>query len=52
MKTRIFCSGVEIFTSNKISAANLEKKVAELRKKHDCQTMPEKVRKGFNVFCS
>jgi hypothetical protein len=52
MKTRIFLNGKEIFSSNKISKANLQKKVEELKRANGCMKITDIVRKGFVVFTS
>ena len=50
MKASIHIDGKEIFSSNKISAINLEKKANELKIKHNCQKMADIVKRQFKVF--
>jgi hypothetical protein len=52
MKTTIYLNNEIIFSSNKISAKNLEKVENGLKIKHGCMTMRERVKKGFKVFTS
>lgn len=50
MKAQIHIDGKVIFTSNKISNKNLEKKENELKHKYGCLKMADIVRRGFNTF--
>jgi hypothetical protein len=52
MKARIFIENKEVFSSNKISRKNLDKKETELKQKFGCQKMTDIVNKGYKVFIS
>ena len=50
MKARIFIDGSEVFTSNKISEGNLQKKAREIKAKYGCFKIEEQVERGFAIF--
>ncbi len=52
MKATIYLNKEVIFSSNNISAKNLEKAENGLKIKHGCMLMKERVEKGFKVFTS
>ena len=52
MKATIYLNNEVIFSSNKISAKNLEKAENGLKIKHGCMKMTDIVKKGFKVFTS
>jgi hypothetical protein len=52
MKATIHIDGKEVFSSRKISAINLDKKVNELKIKYNCMKIADVVKRGFKVFTS
>ena len=52
MKARIFLDGNEIFTSNKISKKNLDKKETEIKHNNNCLKMEQIIKRGYKLFTS
>lgn len=52
MKASIHINGNEIWSSNRISKKDLEKKVNELELANGVKKMADKVKAGFKVFTS
>lgn len=50
MKASVHIDGKEIWSSNRVSQANLDKKVNELKIKHNCQKISEIIKRNFKVF--
>jgi hypothetical protein len=52
MKATIYLNNKVIFSSDNISSKKLEKVENELKLKHGCMLMADRVKKGFKVFAS
>jgi hypothetical protein len=50
MKAQIHINEKMVFSSNRISQKNLDKKIVEIKEKHNIKKMIDVVRNNFKIF--